>query len=193
MKETLDQIAIKYGTDKATVHSHPHGYTPHYERFLEPIRPLPLRVLEIGVAGGASIRMWLEYFQNAAIYGVDNIDNPIVSDPRYTFVNGDQASQEFWSKFLEKHGREWDLVIDDGGHFSGQVIMSFNCLWPNLSSGGIYVIEDVEVVNNPMYQTAGFPNHMEFIKEKMDFINNGTGEMEWLHFSKGLMIAKRKI
>jgi demethylmacrocin O-methyltransferase len=37
-----------------------------------------------------------------------------------------------------------DIVIDDGSHISSHVIMSFSTLFPALSDGGLYVIEDLQ-------------------------------------------------
>jgi hypothetical protein len=68
-EETLDELGIRYGTDKAS-RGHPvrnHGYLGFYERFLTPLRHEPLRILEIGVWRGQSLMMWAEYFQNARV------------------------------------------------------------------------------------------------------------------------------
>jgi demethylmacrocin O-methyltransferase len=37
-----------------------------------------------------------------------------------------------------------DIVIDDGSHINKHVINAFKILFPKLSSGGLYVIEDTE-------------------------------------------------
>jgi hypothetical protein len=36
----------------------------------------------------------------------------------------------------------WDLVIDDAAHVYGQTKRSFECLFPTLAPGGLYIIED---------------------------------------------------
>ena len=65
-KDPLTQLALKYGTDKAT-----HKYTPLYHRTFEAMRTSVKRFMEIGVFRGASIRMWTDYFTEAEIIGVD--------------------------------------------------------------------------------------------------------------------------
>ena len=65
--DILTQLALKYGTDKAS-----HRFTRHYNMLFCKGRNDVRRVLEVGVFGGASIKMWHEYFPNATIFGVDN-------------------------------------------------------------------------------------------------------------------------
>ena len=54
---SLDEIGIETGTDKSSMH---HGYLDFYEMFFETLRDKPVRILEIGVLGGASVMMWEE-------------------------------------------------------------------------------------------------------------------------------------
>jgi hypothetical protein len=68
MPLTLDELGLKYGTDKASLH---HNYLNFYEGFVAPLRDQPLTLLEIGVFQGASLRMWREYFPYAKVVGVD--------------------------------------------------------------------------------------------------------------------------
>ena len=72
----LAALAIRYGSDK----HHHHYYTPYYERHLKNLRKSKniLNILEIGVggnecteSGGASLRMWRDYFPGSQIVGVD--------------------------------------------------------------------------------------------------------------------------
>lgn len=196
----LDEIGIKYGTNKATKHPRdPQGYTLHYDRCFSPRREQPLKVLEIGVLDGASVQMWLEYFPNAQIFGLDQAVNTNVwttpgTRDRYTMVQGNQASPEMWTQFIADHGRDWDIIIDDGGHYSQEVIVTFRSLWPVLSGGGFYVIEDLEYsyIMGGNHVNDGWPSHMEFLKLKLDEINMG-GDIERVEFSEGLVIFKKKL
>lgn len=196
---TLNEIALLYGTDKAT--SHPkikgHCYTPHYEKFFEPIRKLKLKLLEIGVGGGESIQTWLQYFTEAIVHGVDivhdtNEFNTQDSGPgRYHFEHGDQGSVAFWKQFHERHG-SMDVVIDDGSHYDKDVIASFGSLWPNLNPGGLYCIEDLAVAyGGSPFTNPPCQNHMDFVKDKLDDINRHD-EIDFLYFSKELAILGKK-
>lgn len=203
--KTLDQIAIEYGTDKAT--SHPevrngrgHGYAPIYDAFFMWSRDLPIKFLEIGVGGGESIRTWLEYFSKAHIYGVDithdtnSWNNPKASpDPRYTFVTGNQSDETFWACFKADYGTGWDVVVDDGGHSSQQIITSFNHLWPELKSGGLYCIEDLNCAYAGIsgFCPEGWQNHMDFVKDMLDAINREQREIKSLHYTRELAIIRK--
>lgn len=131
--QTLDQIAIEQQTDKATVftrtYAKPKGYAPHYAAQFDAIRNDPIKLLEIGVGGGESIRTWLEYFPNARVFGVDNVQgtnpwNTVGDKPdlRYTFVTGDQGDTTFWKCFVADYGLNWNVIVDDGSHFSRFVL-----------------------------------------------------------------------
>lgn len=185
---TLDEIAIKHGTDKATQHPvGAHGYTPHYAIFFEQFRDSPIKLLEIGVGGGESIRTWLEYFTRAKVFGIDLVrdTNPwntpnVNTDPRYTFVSGDQASESFWSRFHLTHGGAWDIIIDDGGHEAHQIKTSFRCMWLHVNYGGLYCIEDL-----------AYSRPLDLIKDQIERVNQET-EVASVYCSKELAIIKKK-
>src|SRR5580704_12849542 len=67
-RPSLNALGVMHGTDKSSLY---HDYLPLYESFLAPIRYTPVRVLEIGVGGGASLRMWADYFEDPTIIGLD--------------------------------------------------------------------------------------------------------------------------
>ena len=192
--KTLEEIAIEIAktgpkTDKGADH---HDYLKFYEGEFAPIRDVPIKLLEIGVQTGSSILLWLEYFPNAKVFGVDINFLKFPTADRYTFVHGDQSSPEFWDSFVTYHGAGWDVIIDDGGHCSGQIIPSFNSLWPHVKPGGVYIIEDLAQAYVESFQTPGFPNHMDFVSQLLHSINRGERDVESLRFSKELAIVRKK-
>jgi demethylmacrocin O-methyltransferase len=202
--KTLDEIAIHFGTDKATVHkTGSHGYTPHYDKAFESFREKPAKFLEIGVGGGESIQTWLEYFTHprSYIYGVDtnHSTNPwntpkATTHERYTFCQGDQSHDVFWKCFIADYGSDWDIVMDDGGHFSNQIITSFNELWPKVKSGGLYCIEDLGVAYGAgsIFVSAGFPNHIDWLRHKIDQMNSTNSDIDSITFARELAILRKK-
>ena len=72
----LNDVGKKYGTDKA---NGSHGYLDEYERIanLSDLRNKEMKMLEIGVLNGASIKMWAEYFKKGRIVGIDNLKREI--------------------------------------------------------------------------------------------------------------------
>ena len=65
------------------------------ERYFERYRLKKIKVLEVGVEAGTSLRMWKEYFPNAEIHGFD-IDEAckIHEKDRIRVHIGDQRSKE---------------------------------------------------------------------------------------------------
>ncbi len=200
--KTLDELAILFGTDKATQHpTGAHGYTPHYDRLFTPMRDNAIKMLEIGVGGGESIRTWLEYFPRALVHGVDlSKDTNPYNTPeskqieRYVFSHGDQSSPEFWSKFLSDYGTSWDIIIDDGGHFNDQIITSFCALWGSLAPGGLYCVEDLGVCYGvgTVFVRPGFPSHSDFFKNKVDEVLKDTHAIDWMCLSKELAVIRKR-
>lgn len=123
----------------------PEWYTRAYHRFFSAWRDRPLRLLEIGVYRGGSLRMWREYFPKATIFAID-IDagalqwNDKIRDCSVTLV--DQGDAQALREFVAKSGGRYDLVIEDGGHHMHQQITTFNELFPHVVPGGAYVLED---------------------------------------------------
>jgi cephalosporin hydroxylase len=194
-RPTLDEIAHQQvdpflRTDKRTGDGM--GYTPIYEKYFAPLRDELVNFLEIGVNTGGSMIMWLEYFQNGHVTGVDIVPKtrPQESE-RYRFIQGDQASVPFWNSVIPTIG-QLDIVVDDGGHIAGQIETSFKCLWPIVKSGGYYIIEDLGAAYNPEAQTPGLGNHLQFIKDFIDHINLSRAGVESLHFYRELAILRKK-
>lgn len=134
---SLEEIGSKYGTDKVD-----HGYLPHYERLFAPFRFESFDMLEIGVFGGASIRMWHEYFPAARIIGLDLNDVALGHDlPRYTFVQGDQTDLSLLNRLCLEY--KFRLIVDDGSHLWAHQVLSFQTLFPCLRRDGFYVCEDI--------------------------------------------------
>ena len=61
-------IGLKVNSDKV---SH-HGYHRYYAPALSSLRNSPVRLLEIGLLGGGSLKLWKAFFPRATIVGVDN-------------------------------------------------------------------------------------------------------------------------
>jgi len=115
-------------------------YQRHFERF----QGTPVRMLEIGVFYGGSLEIWRKYFgPQATIFGID-IDPECAGrfDPPNAVRIGSQADREFLRAVAGEMGG-LDIVLDDGSHVASHQRASFDVLWPLLSDGGLYVIEDM--------------------------------------------------
>jgi SAM-dependent methyltransferase len=139
--ETLDQIGLRNGTDKA---SDRNNFLAFYCQFLEKIRHNPVRVLDIGVLKGESARMWRDYFQNGHIIGVDiNVAAREHVGERLSIHIADQSNEDDLAVIAKELG-PFDLIVDDGSHVWDHQILTFKRLMPCVVPGGFYILEDLD-------------------------------------------------
>jgi hypothetical protein len=129
-------------------------YFDIYDRHLSRLREAgdPVHIVEIGVYGGGSLQMWREYFgAGTHIYGID-IDptcRDLAGDGVDIFI-GDQGDPEFWKSFLATSPKI-DVVLDDGGHWPEQQMVTLECLLPAMRPGGVFICEDVQGAFQPFH------------------------------------------
>jgi len=151
-------------------------YHHHFKRF----RGKEVKILEIGIYGGGSLQMWKWYFGNKAhITGMD-ID-PFCkkyAEDRVDIIIGDQADAELLDTLSE-----YDIIIDDGGHYMSQQIASFTHLYEKVKDGGIYLVEDTHTSYVPEF-IDGTLTFIEYCKRLIDAMHSHypTGELN--DFSK---------
>src|SRR4051812_15756186 len=139
----LTELAITlYGNDP---YRKPDIYLQEYGRLFEPLRFLPIRLLELGVYQGASMILWERYFPLATVVGLDGEAKPasFPASERCHFVQGAQDNLELLDQAISVAGGPFDVIIDDCSHLGCHTARSFAYLFKNgLSPGGIYIIED---------------------------------------------------
>ena len=143
----LDILGRHHGTDKA---SNGHDYLNWYERFISDFRDKPAWIFEMGVFGGDSLRMWRDFFPLGNIIGLDLVpEAKQYSEERIIVETGDQSDSDVLNAVMDKYG-PFDVIIDDAGHDPAAQLFSFKYLFPAMSAGGYYLLEDIwipEVVN----------------------------------------------
>jgi len=167
----LCRLALQHDTDKGTT------FTQLYDRWLGPVREQRMRMLEIGLYNGGSLRMWRDYLPNTVLHGIDVDARTLayqdeVPNTQVRLVDqGDAAALE---AFVAELGGNYDFILDDGGHTMVQQIVSFEVLWPQVMPGGIYAIEDIGTSYYNEYggQDLGRPaTAMAYAKELADAVN----------------------
>ena len=143
----LTQLADKYQTDKGTQFFCAHNYTSHYHRTFQSLREASLTMVEIGLNARdrndcPSLRMWLDYFPKAHIYGLD-IRQFDFSHERATLLQCDQGDIESLQRVKGSIPNQVDIIIDDGSHIQEHQHVSFDQFFPILAPGGCYVVEDL--------------------------------------------------
>jgi len=139
-----------------------HNYTDIYEAYLGRDRYSPITILEIGIGtkgakwdarivhgrnsrGGASVRMWYEYFPNGRILAIDVNPAKYLDNDRIRTFEVNQGDKDELASFLSKIGEtRFDYVIDDGSHCPDHQQIALSVLFPSLKPGGYYFIEDLD-------------------------------------------------
>lgn len=212
-KPTLWDLGEKYHTDKAT-HRYDGGRQHKYAKrnypfYLECCRDKPLHILEIGIWGGASLRMWEEYFPKGKVTGIDiNPECAQHTGPRTKCFIGDQMDTQFLENVVKEQGVP-DVVIDDGIHQSPHILTSFKALFPLMPSDSYYFIEDLRATR---MRDARFkldppvvPDFFaECAKDRVGYINaHDKGQkyfsqepwledVEFIHFWYEFIVVKKK-
>lgn len=138
---------VKYGS-KATDKYWKHGYTYYYDRMFAELKQMnTLKILELGVQRGASMKLWKDAFPQAEVYGIDekNRMKEHYKDDGIRIFEGNEKDTKFVEKVAREHG-PFHIIIDDCDHMPNSQQIAFKTLWPHVCSnknrGGIYVIED---------------------------------------------------
>ena len=154
-------------------------YFELYSRYLLNVkkqRKTPIKFLEIGVAKGGSLDFFrLLLGKSAVIFGIDTDPNCGYVNPREEVRIGSQIDRDFLGNLIEEMGGEIDIVVDDGSHVNEHVIETFCTLFPKLSEGGVYFIEDVCTSYWPGIYRGGLKRKgtsIEFFKGLIDGVNS---------------------
>lgn len=151
-------------------------YLDEYDRLFSSLYDKSVRLLEIGIQNGGSLDIWLKYFEDAEIIiGCDV--NPrcaglSYADPRINVVVGDANEEEVAEKILS-FSPQFDIVIDDGSHQSGDIIKSFIRYFPYLVDGGFFIVEDLHCSYWQQFEGGLFDAYssMTFFKRLVDILN----------------------
>lgn len=143
LKKICERQFQKYGI-KASDKYFVHGYNQWYDRYFAEMQKRTKKVLELGVARGASLALWSDYFPKAEIIGAD-----IVPDrwkqlagkrKNVRVLIGDEEDPAFLSRLAA--AGPFDIIIDDADHHPRKQAKAFEVLWPAVREHGYYVIED---------------------------------------------------
>lgn len=136
--DELTQLAIKYGADKWGKHH----YTPVYFDLFKDRQAEVSKVLEIGIAEGASLFMWRDFFPNALIHGAEIEIGRVKALENRKRIYTSEFDQKRLIDLLSLSDN-YDLVVDDGSHRPQDQLLTCLILMPRLVKYVTYVIEDV--------------------------------------------------
>lgn len=152
-------------------------YLAEYNRIFFPYRRAEIRLLEIGIQNGGSLEVWGKFFPQALrIVGCDI--NPecaklSYADSRISVIVGD-ANTDDVERRIAAISSEFDVVIDDGSHTSGDIVRSFARYFPRVADGGVFVAEDLHCSYWAEFGGGLFhpSSSIAFFKRLADIINH---------------------
>lgn len=138
VEKTLKEISImlNYPSDKDTSHN----YLPVYQKELNNINNI--KILELGVYVGGSLKLWQDFFIDSEIHGLD--DTKRNDDPIPGIMHWGRY-EDLYSTFEDEY---FDYIINDSMHYAKEQIEAFNLYYPKLKSGGKFFMEDIPDQNN---------------------------------------------
>jgi hypothetical protein len=132
-------------------------YAEHYEYHMQKlVRKIDpgekIRMLEIGVQSGGSVRVWAEYFRDRLHYVGMDIDQRCKRSERpeeqiYIEI-GSQLEPADLIDVCNKHG-PFHVIIDDGGHTKAMMETALYVLFPEdgcMQKNSLYIIEDMHTM-----------------------------------------------
>jgi predicted O-methyltransferase YrrM len=118
------------------------GLDKVYENLLLKYKGKAITLLEIGVWNGGSMLMYEKMLPDAKIYGIDILPRPdCLKDSKVITRVMDQNDTKSLDALAQEAGG-FDVIIDDGSHFTLETRRCFNTLWKHVKKDGLYVIED---------------------------------------------------
>lgn len=179
---------ISYPVEGRTAYFHSdkiyyHGYYPEYVRIAAELGPAA-QVCEVGVYRGESLRMWQSLFPLGKVTGVDN-------DPRARWPLGTRKVVKSQDDAELAELGPFDLIVDDASHYAELTKKTFEILWPRVSPGGFYVVEDwwVGLGTPGQNYMAGM---LEVVQDFLRLLEWPDSECESVLYKYGMAIVKRR-
>lgn len=153
------------------------SYLVEYQRLFCDYQNRPVALLEIGIQNGGSLEIWGKFFANARTLTGCDINEKCralkFEDPRIAVIVGDANSDPVQAEIL-KRSADFDLIIDDGSHTSGDIVKSFARYFPRLNPGGIFLAEDLHCSYWRDFEGGLFDplSSVAFFKDLADIVNH---------------------
>ena len=174
------------------------AYTETYEKYMLEYREYPIKLFELGICDKrfpyASQKMWLSYFKNIDLYGMDNFWGNYLHEKTEeiknlnklgaNFVYADQGNFCDWSEIKKECPNDFDFFIEDGSHWPNHMAVTLWQAKDLIKSGGYYFMEDLQ---NPQVSRGMFKYDNSLLAEDLlntqktglfnsHFLNNSQNE-----------------
>jgi SAM-dependent methyltransferase len=138
MSKTLKEISVSLGypSDKDTSHN----YLPVYQKEFDNINKI--KMLEIGVYTGGSLKLWKDFFIDSEIHGIEDTKRNEEVMPGIMH----------WGKYEDLHysfeDNYFDYIVNDSMHYAKEQIDAFSLYYSKLKPGGKFFMEDIPDMDN---------------------------------------------
>jgi len=121
-------------------------YGRWFKFFLGQLGTSRVRVLEIGLDAAESTAAWRQYMPNAQLFGMRKpTDQGTNKVEGMSVTIGDPANPQELKTLISDTGGKFDVIVDTGGHTSGEQATAFKHLFVDaLSPGGVYFVTGTE-------------------------------------------------
>ena len=122
-----------------------HNYAKFYDEYFFEKKDKELNILEIGSFYGNAAAALYFYFKNAKIYSADIFPDLFsYSSDRIKNFYVDSSSEKSITQNILKKDKKFEIIIEDACHAYKDQIISLFMLFPILSTGGIFIIEELD-------------------------------------------------
>lgn len=149
-KTEMCTLGEDVSTDKSPFcpRGHRHTYTAIYNLLFAQLKNKKIKLAEIGIQDGNSLKLWSRYFTNCKIYGFDydykwinicnslNLENIILN-------HIDVTNKKSINDAFQQTESQFDIIIDDSSHVFEDEIRIIQNITNFLKPGGILIIEDI--------------------------------------------------
>jgi hypothetical protein len=152
-----------------------HEYALFYNKYFKKLKKDKLNILELGTFKGGATAAFSFFFSNSKIYSGDlypdifNFYSKKISNFKI-----DTGSEESINNVILKNELEYDIIIEDAGHYYKDQIISLFMLFKKLKSKGFFVIEELDFPDsrsdmNIYNEKPTLREILHYIKNKKDF------------------------
>jgi hypothetical protein len=167
-----------------------HQYAFFYDKYFKDIKNHELNILELGCFKGGAAAAFSFFFKNSKIYSGDlypDIFN--FFSKRITNFKIDTSSEDSINKFIEKKNLEYDIIVEDAGHFLKDQIISLFLLFKTLRSKGTFVIEELDFPDtrqdmNVFNEKPTLKQILFYVVNKQDFFSKYISNSDKEYFLK---------
>ena len=123
-----------------------HGYSHFYQKYFENLKSNNLNILEIGSFHGNASAALFFYFKNSKIFAADIYPDLFryKSNRIESFYVNSADENSIQKYIIDKFSNNFDIIIEDAGHFFKDQIISLFMLFKKLNKGGFFIIEELD-------------------------------------------------